>query len=134
MRSFLSDKNTVSLQIAYKKITELYVMTLICLQSLALSLKILLSRSMSSQSLLNCVPCVLKMCPRANLPYVLTCLTCLHATCQHVLCAYVPMCLACFACSRANVPCVLKCLGANVPCVLTCSCVNVPSSITLIHI
>ena len=106
MRSFLSDKNTVSLQITYKKITELYVMTLICLQSLALSLKILLSRSMSSQSLLNCVPCVLKMCSRANLPYVLRCSRA-NVPCVHT--CYVPTCLVCLC---ANVPCVL--------CVLTC--------------
>ena len=51
-------------------------------------------------SLLNCVPCVLKTCSLANVPYVLTC-------------------------SRANVPCVLTCSHANVPCVLTCSRANV---------
>ena len=52
MRSFLSDKNTVFLQISTEEktiiITELYLMILICLKSLALSLKILLGRSMSS--------------------------------------------------------------------------------------
>ena len=106
MRPFLSDKNTVSLQIAQKKTTELYLMTLICLQSLALSLKILLSRSMSSQSLINCVPCVPKMCSRANLPYVLTSS---RANVPCVLTCYVPTCLVCLC---ANVLCVL--------CVLTC--------------
>ena len=46
-------------------------------------------------SLLNCVPCVLKTCSRANVPCVLTC-------------------------SRANMLCVLKCSRANVSCVLAC--------------
>ena len=48
-------------------------------------------------SLLNCVPCVLKTCSRANVPCMLTC-------------------------SRANALCVLMCSRANVPCVLTCQC------------
>ena len=88
-----------------------------------------------SCSLAN-VPCVL-MCSRANVSCVLTCRSALRAymlTCQLVLRAYVLACLrtlrayvltcqrimhltcsrlACFACSRANVPCVL--------CVPTCS-------------
>ena len=50
MRPFLSDKNAVFSQISIeKKITELYLMTLTCLKSLALSLKMLLGRSMSNQ-------------------------------------------------------------------------------------
>ena len=56
------------------------------------------TRHMENKSLLNCVPCVLKTCSRANVPCVLTC-------------------------SRANVPCVLTCTRANVPYVLTCQCV-----------
>ena len=40
---------TVFLQISVEKITELYLMILICLKSLALSLKMLLGHSMSSQ-------------------------------------------------------------------------------------
>ena len=51
-------------------------------------------------SLLNCVPCVLKTCSRANVPYVLTC-------------------------SRAKVPCELTCSHANVLFVLMCSRANV---------
>ena len=38
-------------------------------------------------SLLNCVPCMLKMCLRPNVPYVLTC-----STCQRALSAYVLIC------------------------------------------
>ena len=45
MRPFLSDKNTVFSQITIKK-PELYLVILICLKSLALSLKMLLGRSM----------------------------------------------------------------------------------------
>ena len=56
-------------------------------------------------SLLNCVPCVVKTCSRANVPYVLTC-------------------------SRAYVLCVLTCLRANVPCVLTCSHANTSCVLT----
>ena len=66
-------------------------------------------------------------CPRANVPYVLTCWRALRAdvptglaylradvpTCLVWLRAAVSMCLGCFACSRANVHCVL--------CVPTCS-------------
>ena len=50
---------------------------------------------LSKRSLLNCVPCVLKTCSRANVPYVLTC-------------------------SRANVPCVLTCSRALRAYVLVC--------------
>ena len=50
------------------------------------------------RSLLNCAPCVLKTCLRANVPYVLTYS---HANVPHVL--------MCLACSCANVPCVLMC-------------------------
>ena len=49
-------------------------------------------------SLLNCVPCVVKMCQRALRVYVLTCLTFL----------------------RAHVPCVLMCQRALRAFVLTC--------------
>ena len=45
MRLFLSDKNTVFSQTSIKK-KKLYLMILICLKSLALSLKMLLGRSM----------------------------------------------------------------------------------------
>ena len=46
MGPFLSYKNTVFSQISIEKITELYLMILFCLKSLALSLKMLLgSRS-----------------------------------------------------------------------------------------
>ena len=48
-RPFLSDKNTVFLQISIEKIIELYLMISICLKSLALFLKMLLGRSMWSQ-------------------------------------------------------------------------------------
>ena len=50
-RPFLSNKNIIFSQIRKKKIiiTKLYLMILICLKSLALSLKILLARSLSSQ-------------------------------------------------------------------------------------
>ena len=57
-------------------------------------------------SLLKCVPCVLKTCSRANVPYLLTCS---HA---NVLCV--------LTCSRANVSCVLIYSRADVFCVLTC--------------
>ena len=67
-------------------------------------------------SLLNCVPCVVKTCSRANVPYVLTCSR------AYVLCV--------LTCSRANVPCVLTCSLANVPCVLTCSRANTPCVLT----
>ena len=63
------------------------------------------TRHMENKSLLNCVPCVLKTCSRANVSCVLTC-------------------------SRANVPCVLTCSRANVPCVLTCTRANVPYVLT----
>ena len=63
-------------------------------------------------SLLNCVPCVVKTCLRANVPYVLTCSR------AYLLCV--------LTCSRANVPCVLTSSLANVPCVLTCSRSNTP--------
>ena len=46
MRPFFSDKNAVFTQISIKKITELYLMILTSLKSLALSLKMLLGRSM----------------------------------------------------------------------------------------
>ena len=77
------------------------------------------------QSLLNCVPCLLKTCSRANVPCVSTCLACVRAnvrTCLACLRAHLPTCLAC---TRANMACVLTCSRANVPCLLTCSRVNV---------
>ena len=52
----------------------------------------------SQDSLLNCVPWMLKTCLHAHMP---TCFAWLHAqvpcvlTCQRALCAQVPMCLAC---------------------------------------
>ena len=46
MGPFLSDKNTVFSQISIEKITELYLMILFCLKSLALSLNMLLGRLM----------------------------------------------------------------------------------------
>ena len=49
------------------------------------------------KSLLNCVPCVLKTCPRANVPCVLTCSRALRTyvlTCQRGLRAHVTTCLA----------------------------------------
>ena len=72
-------------------------------------------------SLLNCVPCVLKTCSRANVPYVLTCQRALRAymvTCQRALRTYVVTCLRP---SRAYMVKCLACLRANVSCVLTCS-------------
>ena len=63
------------------------------------------------QSLLNCVPCVLKTCSRTKAPYILTCLR------ANMSCV--------FTCPRVNVSCVLTCPRANVPCVLTCSRANV---------
>ena len=68
-------------------------------------------------SLLNCVPCVLKTCSRANVPCVLTCSR-----------GNVPCVLTC---SRANIPCVLTCSRASVPCVLTYSLAYVPCVLTL---
>ena len=52
---------------------------------------------LSKRSLLNCVPCVLKTCSRANVPSVPTCLAYLRAhvlTCLGCLRAHVPTCLA----------------------------------------
>ena len=79
------------------------------------------------------MPCVLKTCSRANVPWVLTCshvptfLACLRAhvpwvlkyvlTYQHALCAYV---LTCLECLRAHVPTYLACLLAHVPTSLAC--------------
>ena len=68
-------------------------------------------------SLLNCVPCVLKTCSRANVPCVVTC------SCGNVPCV--------LTCSRANIPCVLTCSRASVPCVLTYSLAYVPCVLTL---
>ena len=68
-------------------------------------------------SLLNCVPCVLKTCSRANVPCVVTCSR-----------GNVPCVLTC---SRANIPCVLTCSRASVPCVLTYSLAYVPCVLTL---
>ena len=80
-------------------------------------------------SLLNCMPCVLKTCSRANVPCVLTC--------SRALPAYVPVypvCLrahvpTCFACLRANVLCALMRSRAIVPCVLTCQRANFDATI-----
>ena len=72
------------------------------------------------KNLLNCVPCVLKTCSRANVPHVLTCQRALRAyvfTCQRVLRAYV---LCILTCSRTSVPYVFMCSRANLPGVLTC--------------
>ena len=93
------------------------------------------------RSLLNCAPCLLKTCSRANVLRVLTCsranvlrvLTCLSCLRTHVptylacLRAQVPTCLACL---RAQVPCMLTCSRANVPCMYVCSLANVPCVIT----
>ena len=49
MRPFLSDKNAVFSQVSIGKKNKLYLMTLTCLKSLALSLKMLLGRLMSNQ-------------------------------------------------------------------------------------
>ena len=68
------------------------------------------------QSLLNCMPWVLKTCSGANVPCVLTCPR------TNALCV--------LTCSRANAPCVLTCLRAHVPCVLTCSRANVSCILT----
>ena len=57
-------------------------------------------------SLLNCVPCVIKTCSRANVPYVLTCSR-VNPPCVRM-------------CSRFKVLCMLPCSHANVTCVLTC--------------
>ena len=46
MEPFLSDENTVFSQISLKTLTELYLTILICLKSLALSLKMLFGCSM----------------------------------------------------------------------------------------
>ena len=92
-------------------------------------------------SLLNCVPCVLKTCSRANVPYVVTCsranVPCV-VTCSR---ANVPCVLTCsranvpnlLTCSRANVSCVLRCSRANKPCVLTCQCALPAYVITCQH-
>ena len=61
------------------------------------------------QSLLKCVPCGLKTCSHANVPYVLTYLVCIRA--------HVPMY---FACLRASMTCELTCLRAMRTYVLTC--------------
>ena len=53
MRPFLSDKNTVFSQISIEKNNRIISDDLICLKSLALSLKLLLGRSMSSQMNFN---------------------------------------------------------------------------------
>ena len=75
------------------------------------------------KSLLNCVPCVLKTCSRADVPCVLTC-SAVNVPCVlRFSRADVPSVLKW---SRANVPCVLTCSHANVPCVLRCSRADVP--------
>ena len=56
------------------------------------------------KSLLNCVPCVPKMCSHANVPCVLMC--------SRDLLAYVLMCLRVFL---AHVATSLACLHAHVP-------------------
>ena len=87
--------------------------------------------SIKKGSLLNCVPCVLKMCSRANVPCVLMWS---RANVPCVLSAHVPACLVWLrahvptwlACSRANVPCLLMCSHVNVLCLLTSSRANFP--------
>ena len=75
-------------------------------------------RNWCKKSLLNWVPCVLKMCSRdsmpwvvaclySNVPYVLTC-SCTSLMCLH---ADVPMCLVC---SRAHLQTYFACSGAEV--------------------
>ena len=64
-------------------------------------------RAWPEDSLLNCVPCVIKTCSRTNVPSVLMC---------NFPCVLM--------CSRASVPCVLTCSRTNVLCVLTCSLVS----------
>ena len=86
-------------------------------------------------SLLNFVPCVLKMCScanvlkcsRVNVPSVLTCQ---RGTCLACLVAPVPTCLACL---RAQVLTCIECLRAwrvNLPFVPTYSLVNVPRELS----
>ena len=89
-------------------------------------------------SLLNCVPCVLKTCSRAKVPYVLTGP---HNNVSCVLMRSSTNVSCLLTCSRTNVPCVLTYSCNNVPYVLRCSrvnvlmcsCVNVPFLVTLIH-
>ena len=77
--------------------------------------------SMTKLSLLNCVPCVLKTCSRANVPWVLTCSRALRdyvLTYQRALQVYVltfPSALRAYVltCSRALRVYVLTCQRAS---------------------
>ena len=73
----------------------------------------------NKKSLLNCVPCVLKVYSRANVPCVL-------------MWSRVKMpCV--LTCSRAYMLCMLTCSCANVPCVLTCSRAHVPTCLACLR-
>ena len=76
--------------------------------------------------LLNCVPCVLKPCSRANVSCVITCwrgnVPCI-LTCQRDLCAYV---LTCQCVLRAHVPMYLACLCVHMPTCLACLSAYLP--------
>ena len=77
-------------------------------------------------SLLNCVPCVLKTCSRANVPCVVTCPACLRAhvlTSLAYLRAHVPACLVCL---RTHLPTSLACLRSHLKACLTCLRAHVP--------
>ena len=77
-------------------------------------------------SLLNCVPCVLKTCSRANMTCVLTCQRTLRAymlMCQRVsraLRAYVPKCTECLRAKYVKMTCALFYSCVNVACEVTC--------------
>ena len=76
---------------------------------------------------LNCVPCVLKTCSGANVPYMLTCsrtsvyfvLTCAHGNMSCVLTCSRPSLPCLFTSSRPNMLCVLTCSRGKVLCVLS---------------
>ena len=81
-------------------------------------------------SLLNCVPCVIKTCSRANVPYVLTC--------SRAKVPCVPACsranlLWVLTCSRVNAPCVRMCSRFKVLCMLPCSHANVTCVLTCLR-
>ena len=84
------------------------------------------------RSLLNCVPCVLKTCSRANVSCVLTWSL---ATCRACLRTHVPTYLACLraiqptcsACLCAHALTYLACLHAIVPTCPACLCVHLPT-------
>ena len=79
-------------------------------------------------SLLNCVPCVLKTCSRANVLYVVTCSRALRGyvlTCQRALRAYVQTCQRALrgyvlTCQRALRAYVFTRQRAKLAYVLTC--------------